>query len=761
MLISVRRSLPFIIFHLLLTLLQVSVNAQSVTISSPGSKVLFQQINGSADIPISAAATGLPTGGGVELILDSGSSSQRVSRVYSSPYNYTFSAVPKGEHTLDAFIVDASGNQLSATVHEDRVGVGDILVAVGDSITAGEDNIIPAGDTTDGWSADGRNGPFTDSFGTRYGPYESVLNDLLTSDKGYPHSVINAGWPGDQSSDGASKISGWINKYPTARAWLVSYGTNDANHGMSASAFQDNMQSITNQIHSAIPSANVYLSRVFYQLNSIMPQYEVGIGNVVSGTSNTYWGADLNTLFQSNYDQYDMSSQQSGTWFYNETPLHPNKLGIQKMAELWEMALMDRGILVTDGYLPTVGSTASHKIYVSGCDNLGLSSSNLMEICERSYASPPVPPGVSFAAPWSWSLNLSNAGGFSGGSPQVTVRADSGTLTGSGASSWNQAYLSNGGTLLPTSRSSDPTFGGSEDLISTVPSPGQVAVAVDLTPPVTTLTTVPASPDNSDGSFKNPPTISLSGSDSTGFPLTGTYYKWDSGSLVTYSGAFTGTTGSHTLTYYSIDQSGLQETPKTRVFQVNSTTSSSQTWSGMLMVSCPIIPDNTDPKPVIGFDSNFWYEYNPSSGSYAIYPDSHTYFNPVTSAPGRGFWAKFSSSVQVPSGTAPDQTKPSAIQLTSGWNMIGNPFLSAVTWNTSAITVQTSSSTRPVKSAGDTIASFLWGWQQSSGGSMQGHYYMVLDPSIYHGASGSLQPWLGYWIYAYKNCTLIIPPPGS
>jgi lysophospholipase L1-like esterase len=544
--------------------------AQSVTIVSPPAKALFQQVNGVSNMPVTTTASGLPSKGGVEIILDKGTANQQIAKVFTSPYNYTFSAVPVAEHTLDVFAINASSAQVSSTVHEDRIGVGDLLVAVGDSITAGEDNFIAPGDTTSGWSLDGRNGPFTDSFGTVYGPWESKLNDYLTADQGYPHSVINGGWPGDKSANGVSKIGNLLNEYPTASIWMIAYGTNDANGGVSSTAFQSNMQSITNKIHAVNPNAAVYLSRVFYQLNTIMPQYEIGMGNIVRSTANTYWGADLNTLFQSNYDQYDMMTQQPGTWFYNETPFHPNALGSVEIAKLWEMAIMDRAILVTDGYLPVLGSTASHRVSASGCNNLGLSSNNLMMICERPYASPPIPPGVSFAAPWSWSLNLTGSGNFSGGSPQVTVRQSTSTLTSSGASSWNQAYLSNNSILLATMRGQDPTVTSDTDLTSIIPAPGQVAVTVDITPPVTQLIVTSVTPvtENSDGSFSSPPTLMLIGSDSTGFPVQGTYYKWDSGGMVTYSKPFMPSVGVHTLTYYSIDQSGLSETPKTRTFAV-------------------------------------------------------------------------------------------------------------------------------------------------------------------------------------------------
>src|SRR5262249_51925161 len=125
-------------------------------------------------------------GWGVRFKLDGGTSFD----LHSSPFQVVFTNVTKAEHVLDAFIIDSAGNQISGSATHDQVtqvGVGDYFVAMGDSITFGLGDNIPSDDT----SADGRNSG---------GGYEPVLNNLRTSAKGYPQTVINEGVGGSTSS---------------------------------------------------------------------------------------------------------------------------------------------------------------------------------------------------------------------------------------------------------------------------------------------------------------------------------------------------------------------------------------------------------------------------------------------------------------------------------------------------------------------------------------------------------------------------------
>ena len=183
---------------LLVVVSRAGAVAQSVGIVSPATGDLIQHSGGFANVTVVVSATGVPTGGGVEIVLDMGTSAQKSVTILAPPYPAAFSHVPVGEHTLDAFVLSAAKVRLAAHDRHDRVGVGDILVAVGDSITAGEVDDIKSDD----WSADGRNGPVNG-----YGGFEPILNNRLTGVTGYPNSVPNEGLPGETAAGAKTRVA--------------------------------------------------------------------------------------------------------------------------------------------------------------------------------------------------------------------------------------------------------------------------------------------------------------------------------------------------------------------------------------------------------------------------------------------------------------------------------------------------------------------------------------------------------------------------
>jgi protocatechuate 3,4-dioxygenase beta subunit len=96
--------------------------------------------------------------------------------------------------------------------------------------------------------------------------------------------------------------------------------------------------------------------------------------------------------------------------------------------------------------------------------------------------------------------------------------------------------------------------------------------------PTTTATLSPA-PDNQ-GNYSDPTSVTLSATAASGYtiPNGNTFYTIDGGSQQTYSSPFTITgNGSHTITYWSIDNSGVQETHNTKTFTILATYSLSGT----------------------------------------------------------------------------------------------------------------------------------------------------------------------------------------
>ena len=99
--------------------------------------------------------------------------------------------------------------------------------------------------------------------------------------------------------------------------------------------------------------------------------------------------------------------------------------------------------------------------------------------------------------------------------------------------------------------------------------PGYVA---DLTPPITTLSSNPSSPDGQNNYFKTIPSITLSRNESGT-----TYHSWNSstGPWTTYSTPFNAPSGDNTLYYYSVDTAGNSETLKNQPFRVDTAAPSS------------------------------------------------------------------------------------------------------------------------------------------------------------------------------------------
>ena len=178
-------------------------------------------------------------------------------------------------------------------------------IAVGDSITVG---------TGDDISADGIG-------------YEPILANRLGT------TITNEGVPGGDSAFGAGNISSTLSKYPSAKYYLVLYGTNDANTSfggpVSRGNYKNNMQTIVSAIFAA--GKTPYLAKVPYTSNSnysisSVQEYNVVIDELIAENSLTVGPPDLYALFQ---DPGLLSGDG----------LHPNGVGYQSMAEQWFNAL--------------------------------------------------------------------------------------------------------------------------------------------------------------------------------------------------------------------------------------------------------------------------------------------------------------------------------------------------------------------------------------------------------------------------------------
>jgi len=184
--------------------------------------------------------------------------------------------------------------------------------------------------------------------------------------------------------------------------------------------------------------------------------------------------------------------------------------------------------------------------------------------------------------------------------------------------------------------------------------------------------------------------------------------------------------------------------------------SPSGAWSGLAMVSLPVIPDLIDPKPVVGFTGSGWTSWNPIKSEYTVYASTQneSWFVPRESTIGRGFWARFGDEHATPLGLVPPQNKTTKIHLYPGWNLIGTPYINPVTWNLNSIQVETGGLSMSLLNASTIVNGWCWGWD-----STQAKYYLVYDTQIIPESHGSLEPWQGYWIKASTECDLLLSTP--
>jgi lysophospholipase L1-like esterase len=149
---------------------------------------------------------------------------------------------------------------------------------------------------------------------------------------------------GTTSADGAASISATLSNYPSAKYYLVMYGTNDAKipavpsgRGLIASdagysgSYKDYMQRIISAILSA--GKTPYLADVPYtsdpsRSNSMIFEYNAVIDELFITNNILVTPPPFYTYFQTHQNELD-----DGT--------HPNGTGYQSMATLWFNALTE------------------------------------------------------------------------------------------------------------------------------------------------------------------------------------------------------------------------------------------------------------------------------------------------------------------------------------------------------------------------------------------------------------------------------------
>ncbi|MFQ3609950.1 MAG: carboxypeptidase regulatory-like domain-containing protein, partial [Fimbriimonadales bacterium] len=162
---------------------------------------------------------------------------------------------------------------------------------------------------------------------------------------------------------------------------------------------------------------------------------------------------------------------------------------------------------------------------------------------------------------------------------------------------------------------------------------------------------------------------------------------------------------------------------------------------GRFLVSAPY-DYTTDVKALLDVPatSNFrFFGWDADQARYLFHP------NPAVSTfrLGRGYFIETDEDLPLATEGTPAPNAPFQINLKRGWNLIGNPFLQDVNWDGVQFIDPDTSATisLPTAVGKQLVANALWGYSFGS--------YI---------ATRRMKVWEGYWVYAFRDVTLVIPP---
>lgn len=236
-------------------------------------------------------------------------------------------------------------------------------------------------------------------------------------------------------------------------------------------------------------------------------------------------------------------------------------------------------------------------------------------------------------------------------------------------------------------------------------------------------------------------------------------------------------TGAHTISVDAADRAGNRADTATVSFRVVRTTIP----RGLQMVSVPYANVTNPPPFIFGVAStNFsmarWVPTSTVSGNkYAVYPDPYCTFSPPDADPndpsvgglenvvvpsppaGLGYWVRLpaDSIVGDTGGTAVSEPYTIFLRVGTtqprGWNMIGCPFLSAISIGSAEF-----SRGAEVLDLNEAIdAGWISGaaYEFVSSGSSGFYRFIPIENTV-------LEPWKAYWVRVYKDVKMTLYPPG-
>ncbi len=318
----------------------------------------YIQTSTTLSVTATVASAGLPVSGGVKFVLNKGLTGEQTVYDMSSPFTVSFTSLTKAEYTIDVYIVDSSQVVQSGEANHDQatnIGIGDIILGVGDSITEGYYDTDLGATPIANWttapvgtvSTDNRQFPQHGAFSGRWKEgFLTKLQNMLVSYYGYPVFIMNDGKAGITSAGYVSMMSGAGYRTRVAalapNKALVNLGVNDAYNNLSASSLQTNLQTIINtelKTRYGLSAANIWLAYPNYSIDSafhnLLEPYQPYYTSVISNTGVSA-GPDFWTFFKNHYnDGYHYIDLMA-----TSQDVHPNTAGFTQMAYLYGLNML-------------------------------------------------------------------------------------------------------------------------------------------------------------------------------------------------------------------------------------------------------------------------------------------------------------------------------------------------------------------------------------------------------------------------------------
>jgi lysophospholipase L1-like esterase len=288
--------------------------------------------------------------GPIELALEAGG--RRVWTGQVGPgQTVTARDLPPGEYSLTA-TAGQGGPPEQARV--ERIGIGTVIAALGDSITEGYH-----GRETD-WSGWGRAEQFPPDMVSRDGrnfPQEAPttpthrggrkcmmswmtgLNDRLAAGLGRPVFIANEGWGGIRTDGYLQRIrtdENWRQRIRQLRPtlWLIHLGVNDERDNRPAADVARDLEAMIDALiadYAARPEA-ILIAWPCYDYAegaaAILATY-CGVIDELVARRGLLAGPDF-------FDAYSRDQQR----YYGDDPVHPNPEGMKLMASLWAQSIL-------------------------------------------------------------------------------------------------------------------------------------------------------------------------------------------------------------------------------------------------------------------------------------------------------------------------------------------------------------------------------------------------------------------------------------